>query len=62
MSLCMGTMDSLERSSAKFVFLKDLVRTYTTEEHKCASSLGGIVRHTGDGCSFETVTYHNIYE
>ena len=50
-----GTMDSLKRSSAKFVFLKDLVKTYITEEHKCTSPLGGIVRHIGDGCSFETV-------
>ena len=59
MSLRVATMDSLERSLAKYLFLKDLVKTCTTEEHKYTSPLGGIVRHIGDSCSFETVLSMN---
>ena len=50
-----GAMDSLKKSSAKFLFLKDLVKPYTTEEHGHTTSLGSIVKHIGDGCSFKTV-------
>ena len=50
-----GTIDSLKSSSTKYVFLKDLVKPFSTEDHKHMRTLGSITKHVGDGCSFESV-------
>ena len=53
--ILLGTMDCLRSSSVQFLFLKDPLQPHISEIH----ALGEIVKHIGNGSTFETVISMN---